>query len=513
MADPKVLIVGAGPTGLTLALWLTKLGIPIRIIDKLPAPAPFSRALGVQARTLELYRQLDDGGSHLAREAVESGSKVAGINFWTSGRRAAHIPFSGIGEGQSPFPFVLVLAQDAHERLLIRHLEQAGVGVERSTELVRFGQRKDGVRAILARDGVEETCEVPYIAGCDGARSAVRAASGTSFAGGTYSRLFYVADVDAVGPPVDSDIHIELDQADLLALFPMDGKRRVRMVGTMRDDAGEPRFEDVSRRAIERLKLTVEKVNWFSTYRVHHRVAGRFRDGRAFLLGDAAHIHSPVGAQGMNTGIGDAVNLAWKLASVIRSDAAESLLETYEQERIAFARRLVRTTDQLFKIASRPGRIAERVRTSVLPRVVPWLFRWRFFRAFLFHTVSQLQIRYRRSPLSEGKAGKIHGGDRLPWVPISENDDNFAFVSALRWQVHVYGETSDAIASVCSSLKLPLHQFAWREEMRARGFERDAVYLIRPDSYVALADSKAEPQRLRAYFEQRGIRTTGGVRG
>src|SRR5690349_12930157 len=129
MADPKVLIVGAGPTGLTLALWLTKLGIPIRIIDKLPAPASFSRALGVQARTLELYRQLDDGGTHLAREAVESGLKVGGINFWTSGRRAAHIPFSGIGEGQSPFPFVLVLAQDAHERLLIRHLEQAGVSV------------------------------------------------------------------------------------------------------------------------------------------------------------------------------------------------------------------------------------------------------------------------------------------------------------------------------------------------------------------------------------------------
>jgi 2-polyprenyl-6-methoxyphenol hydroxylase-like FAD-dependent oxidoreductase len=505
MADPKVLIVGAGPTGLTLALWLTKLGIPIRIIDKLAAPAPFSRALGVQARTLELYLQLDRRDVHLAREVAESGLKVAGANFWTSGRRVAHVPFRDIGEGQSPFPYVLIYAQDAHERLLIRHLEHEGISVERSIELIRFGQRTDGVRAILAKNGVEESCEIAFIAGCDGARSAVRAATGTSFAGGTYSRLFYVADVDATGPPVDSDIHIELDQADLLALFPMDGKKRVRLVGTMPDDAVEPQFEDVSRRAIDRMKLNVEKVNWFSTYRVHHRVAGRFRDGRAFLLGDAAHIHSPVGAQGMNTGIGDAVNLAWKLAAVIRGEAAESLLDTYEKERIAFARRLVRTTDQIFTFASRPGPIAERVRTSIFPRVVPLLFRSHRLRAFLFHTVSQLQIRYRHSALSEGKAGKVHGGDRLPWVKISTSADNFAFVATLRWQVHVYGEPRDGVAAVCSSLNVPLHQFSWNDDVRAAGLQRDALYLIRPDSYVALADSKADPKRLRGYFERRGI--------
>src|SRR5260221_9452229 len=165
---------------------------------------------------------------------------------------------------------------------------------------------------------------------------------------GTYSRLFYVADVDAAGPPVNREIHIDLDQADLLAIFPMDGKSRIRLVGTLPDDAasGDVTFEDVSGRTIERLQLQVQQVNWFSTYRVHHRMASRFRDGRAFLLGDAAHIHSPVGAQGMNTGIGDAVNLAWKLAAVLHGRANPSLLDSYEPERIAFAKRLVATTDQ-----------------------------------------------------------------------------------------------------------------------------------------------------------------------
>ena len=504
--DPAVLIAGAGPTGLALALWLTKLGIRARIIDKNAEPAPYSRALGVQARTLEFYRQLGD----LAGDVVSKGVKVAGINLWSRGRRAARVPFENVGQGLTPFPFVLTFAQDQHERLLIDRLARLGLTVERSTELVALEQSAGGVRAELRRaDGSQQRCEVAYLAGCDGAHSTVREALGIGFGGGTYSHLFYVADVDATGPAVDRDIHASLDESDLLAIFPMTGKNRIRLVGTIPDDAVEDEsafgFADVSRRPIEEMKLDIIRVNWFSTYRVHHRIADRFHDGRAFLLGDAAHIHSPVGAQGMNTGIGDAVNLAWKLADVLNDRAAADLLDTYAIERMAFARRLVATTDRIFTIASKPGPIARRVRTIIMPRLLPLLFSFRSLRRYLFRTVSQIEIRYPKSPLSAGRAGGIRGGDRLPWIRIESDRDNFAALRTLTWQVHVYGEPANGLADACAGLGIPLTVFAWKSEMKKARVSRGAIYLVRPDGYVALADRNGDPARLHDFWAQRAI--------
>src|SRR5262245_33555111 len=163
------------------------------------------------------------------------------------------------------------------------------------------------------------------------------------------------------------------------------------------------------------MAIEVDAVNWFSTYRVHHRVVDRFRRGRVFLLGDAAHVHSPVGGQGMNTGIGDAVNLGWKLAAVLQRRADEHLLESYEAERRPFALRLVATTDRVFEIVTRRGRIARWVRLQWVPRVLPWLFRFTAFRRFLFRTVSQFQIHYRACAFNQGRVGRLRGGDRLPW--------------------------------------------------------------------------------------------------
>src|SRR5205085_10326528 len=175
-------------------------------------------------------------------------------------------------------------------------------------------------------------------------------------------------------------------------------------------------WDDVSRRVIDWMRIDVERVHWFSTYRVHHRVADRFRKGRTFLLGDAAHIHSPVGGQGMNTCIGDAVNLAWKLAAVLNGGARDALLATYEPERIGFARRLVATTDRAFTLVTKQGVLARWVRTRLVPLIAPLLFRLAAVRRFLFHTVSQIGVNYRSSPLSVGAAGAVRGGDRLPWV-------------------------------------------------------------------------------------------------
>src|ERR1700722_7938496 len=328
MTQTEGLIIGAGPAGLVLTLWLTKLGVNVRVVDKTAEPGTTSRALAVQARTLELYRQLD-----LTEAVVAAGSRVPAVNIWGKGEAAARLAFETVGSGLTPFPFLHIFPQDQHERLLIERLETLGVAVERRTELVDFQDAGEHVTARLrGPDGAEDVCEAGYIAGCDGARSLVRETLGVGFPGGTYRQVFYVADIEAAGPAVDGELHVDLDEADFLAVFPLAGEGRARLIGTVRDEradhADDLKFEDVSTLAIANMRLEVRKVNWFSTYHVHHRVTDRFRKGRAFLLGDAAHIHSPAGGQGMNTGIGDAINLAWKLAEVIHGRAPERLLDS-----------------------------------------------------------------------------------------------------------------------------------------------------------------------------------------
>jgi len=497
--DTEVLVVGAGPTGLVLALWLARLGIQVRIIDKTAGPGSTSRALAVQARTLEFYRQLG-----FADELVEAGLVFSAANLWARGRRAAHIELGRLGAGKSPFPYGLIYPQDEHERFLIERLEELDVRVERMTELIDF-EEVDG-RIVARLQG--STCEAACLAGCDGARSTVREKLGISFPGGTYEHLFYVADVDASGPLMDRELHVSIDESDFAAVFALKEEGRVRLIGTIRPESekeGEHLgWEDVSKNVLQRLRIDVRRVNWFSTYHVHHRVAARFRQGRVFLLGDAAHIHSPVGGQGMNTGIGDAVNLAWKLAAVLRGRAPERILHSYEPERIGFARRLIGTTDRVFQFITRSGRLAAGVRVHVAPRVISALFRLSSVRRFMFRTVSQTAIEYRGSDLSEGHAGSIRGGDRLPWV--QSEPDNFTALQSLEWQMHVHGAATRELAACCASRGLRLHVFSWGRSAAGAGFARDGSYLVRPDGHVALADPLHSPARLERYLDARGIR-------
>ena len=493
---------------MVLALWLTRLGVRVRIIDKTAEPGTTSRALAVQARTLELYGQMG-----LADAVIDRGRKTMAVNLWVAGKKTAHAVFGEMGAGLSPFPFALIFPQDEHERLLIDRLTEQGVQVERQTELQGFEEASGRVLARLKRlDGALETCEASYIAGCDGAHSTVRAAIGTGFPGGVYAHLFYVADVEASGATMNGELHVALDRTDFLAVFPLKGKGRARLIGTVREEAEQQHenlsWNDVSKRVIGWIRIDVERVNWFSTYHVHHRVADHFRKGRAFLLGDAAHIHSPVGGQGMNTGIGDAVNLAWKLAAVLRGRADGSLLDTYEPERIAFARRLVATTDQAFTGVTSSGALARLIRLHLVPLFIPLFFTLKTMRRFLFRMVSQTAVNYRGSSLSEGTTGTVHGGDRLPWVKTKVNgieSDNFAPLSALDWQVHVYGDAAPEIRTACDGRKLPLHVFPWHPEMSGAGLLHNAIYLVRPDGYVALADPIGSATALASYLNERKL--------
>lgn len=505
--DIDVLIVGAGPTGLVLALWLAHMGARVRIIDQTSKPGTTSRALGVQARTLELYRQ-----AGLADAVVAGGRRAIAANFWVSGRRVARMPFGDIGTDLSPYPYTIIYPQDEHERLLIGALAEVGVQVERRTELVRFEDTHDRVSARLKHeDGSEETCDASFIAGCDGAHSPVREELGIGFKGGQYRHLFYVADVEGRGEPFNGDIHVGLDVTDFLAVFPLKADGHARLVGTVRDEAEHEHenlsWSDVSKRVVDWMKIDVQRVNWFSTYRVHHRVADHFRKGRAFILGDAAHVHSPVGAQGMNTGIGDAINLAWKLAAVVHGRASASILDTYEPERIAFARRLIATTDEAFTAVSSDGAIARLLRLQIAPLLIPPLFKLAAVRRLVFRTVSQTAVNYRGSSLSEGRAGGIHGGDRLPWIENANgaNGDNFKPLASMDWQVHVYGDAVPDLATMCKERNLLLQVFPWRSQMERAGFRRNAIYLVRPDGYVGLADPESSTEAVASYLDARKI--------
>ena len=499
MTRNDVLIVGAGPSGLVLALWLNKLGVNVRIIDKATGPGTTSRALVVHARTLELYRQLD-----LSDAVVAAGYKAEVLNMWAGGRRRARVQIGAIGKGMTPFPWLEVFPQDEHEKLLVTRLAAAGITVERNSELLDFSDLGTHITARLRNaQGMEETCEALFIAGCDGARSLVRQKIIGDFPGGTYRKIFYVADVRGSGQVMNGEVHIDIDEADFLLVFGMEPGKRVRLVGVVSgeraDHAETLTFDDVSQKVIRNLQLQIDRVDWFSTYHVHHRVATHFRKGRAFLVGDAGHIHSPVGGQGMNTGIGDAINLAWKLATVVQGKAGDRLLDSYEAERIGFARRLVNTTDRMFTLATSPGGFATFVRTRIVPRVMPLLVRIPAVPRFMFRTVSQTMITYRNGPLGSGTAGQVHGGDRLPWAP-SGGRDNFDSLVAMRWQVHVYGRASDDVTKWCTAHDVPLHVFDWSPAHEQAGLARNALYLIRPDMYVGLADPSGSAAALENYF-------------
>ncbi|HVE22429.1 MAG TPA: FAD-dependent monooxygenase [Acidocella sp.] len=499
-----VLIVGAGPTGLVLALWLVKQGVRPRIIDRNAGPATTSHSLSVQARTLELYRQLN-----LADAVVARGHKVPAVNFWVKGAPEARLLFEKIGGEETPYPFLLIFPQAEHERLLLEWLEQAGVTVERQHELLGFTDHGSHITAHIQSPNGEEFYTTRFIAGCDGAKSTVRESLGIGFAGRNYERLYYAADITGSGPAFDGELHIDLDEADFLALFPLPTPGRARLLGTLRDEraarAETLTFADVSARPIRHFQLQNTVETWFSTFVVNQRVCAQMRKGAAFLLGDAAHIHTPAGGQGMNTGIGDAINLAWKLAAVLHGQAPASLLDSYEGERIRFARRLVATTDRGFRFATTPGMFADLLRTRLMPPLLARMTRFEAMCSYLFRTVSQINVNYRGSPLSRGMAVEVHSGDRLPWVQMEDGLDNLTSLCALNWQVHVYGKAEADLTAWCLAREIPLHLFPWREAYETAGLERDAVYLLRPDGYVGVADPSGSVMVLEDYCADLGL--------
>ena len=502
-----VLIVGAGPSGLNLALALIRRNVQCRLISEAGGPGEESRAMVVQARTLEFYGQYG-----FAEEVVEQGVVAETAHVREGGssgsREVLSISFKEMGAGLSPYPFALAYPQDDHERFLIEKLKDAGCEVEWGAKLTGFSEGENSVSATIEHNtGRVEQVESTYICGCDGARSCVRETLQLGFPGGTYEQLFYVADVK-IARGFSRDLYINLGKHILTLMFPVRSSGMQRLIGLVpselshRDKLG---FEDIRAHVEPLLDIEVAEVNWFSTYRVHHRVADKFRVGRAFLVGDAGHIHSPAGGQGMNTGIGDAVNLGWKIAHVLQNRADKTLLDTYEPERIGFARSLVSTTDRAFTGLVGEGVAGEVTRKIVAPLVFDIVTRFSLGRHAIFRTISQMRIHYPDSALSQGVAGDVHGGDRLPWTGF-HGKDNFEPLRSLDWQAHVYGEVHKDLEITCGKIHLPLHAFPFSDSAKDAGFKRGALYLVRPDGYIALASFEQSASNLRTFVEQFHLR-------
>lgn len=484
----SVLVAGAGPTGLVMALSLARRGIPVHIIDNRDGPTRESRAMGLHARTLEFYRQFG-----FADEVVERGVIADSIHFRAGDRDVARFSLADMGEGISPYPFMLAFGQDEHERFLIDRLGELGVEVDWGATLMDLTDRNDAVEATISDGRSTRQAIYAYATGCDGAHSRVREILDIGFPGGSSEGLFYVADA-AVSAAGRGEIYLGLREAGLGLMIPVRSSGTQRLIGLVPPELKRKEaigFEDLRAHIEHLLGIEVGQVNWFSTYRVHHCVAERFGRGRMFIAGDAGHIHSPAGGQGMNTGIGDAVNLSWKIAEVLHGRADQRLLETYEAERIPFAQSLIATTDRVFRFLVDDGKAARIARVHLLPRMVGTLAKFSAPRSLMFKTVSQTRISYRECDLNHGKAGIVRGGDRLPWIRTADSD-NFAALRSLSWQLHVYGDADPVFGSAAGQLGLPVHRFGWSEAAYEAGVGRDAAYLVRPDGYVALALQNAD---------------------
>jgi 2-polyprenyl-6-methoxyphenol hydroxylase-like FAD-dependent oxidoreductase len=554
--EVEALVVGAGPVGLSMASELIRHGVSCRIVDENAGPTDQSRALGVQSRTLEVFESMGIVG-----EALGRGKKLYGLNAYEAGKRIVHVglDFEGL---ETPYPFLLILPQGQTERILIDHLASQGTQVGRRTRLSGLVQDVTGVTATLAgEDGAERTVRSRWLIGCDGARSTVRHALNLPFEGAEYEEKFLLADARVDWDVPDDEAHFIFTAEGPVGAFPMPEPGSWRLIDTtgavQTDDPAQviARFQALLRQN-GHPAVVIRDPAWVSSFRIHRRVVGTFRSGRCFLAGDAAHIHSPAGGQGMNTGIQDAYNLAWKLGLVAAGASGDALLDSYNAERRPVATDVLRGTDWLTRAVTLRSHVGEAVRNHLAAT----LSEFEFVQKRVTQGLSELRVGYRGSPIvAEDRASLVrslwpsghgpglgayldfgaapHPGDRVPDVPLHPHEGGpgrlFEVLHGTRHKLLVFEGASrpddfrgrvEAIAGLVrdrfANLIDPfvvVHSDAPAEALpaglaplsdssgllhRRFGAGSDCLYLIRPDGYVGYRAQPADPDKLDAYLRR-----------
>ena len=456
-----VLIVGAGPVGLFLANECARRGLRWRLVEERAGQSEHSKALAIFPRTLEV---LDMAG--LGAPFLEAANRVTSVAVVTHGRTLARLRFA---PEDTPYAFVAMVPQDVTERLLAEALQGRGGAVEYETAFVAAEPRPDGVSVTLEHRGQRSTVGAAFVVGCDGAHSAVRHLLGVPFEGATYEATFMLADVETNDALPGDELQLCPSEFGPVAVFPMSATRR-RIVATVERREGDAPSLDLVRRILAQRaprELEARALGWSSYFSIHHRHVARLRSGRLFIAGDAAHIHSPFGGQGMNTGLQDAWNLIWKLDLVLRGRADALLLDTYDAERLPVIRQVLETTDWLTKVMATPSRIAQALRDTVIP-VVSHL--GPFQHAFV-ERLSELGIAYRGSPIVDGAGERyfddsVRGGRgiRSRFLLVLGDDADSPTIAAA-------GRLAGARADVLELRVVP-----------GRGMS-----LVRPDGYIAYA--------------------------
>ncbi|WP_425614202.1 FAD-dependent monooxygenase [Anatilimnocola sp. NA78] len=539
-----ILIVGAGPVGLTAAAALNHHGLKCRIIDKTPAPSDKSKALAVWCRSLEL---LDDLG--LAEKFVSTGLKLTGGGMYANGKRLVHLELT---TGESAFGFPLMIPQNETERLLTEHLSEQGIHVERQVELDTFAETPEGVNCVLRHaDGQTETIETPWLIGCDGAHSTVRHTLGMEFTGKAEPNDWMLADANIEGPLPKDEVSIYWSEQGVVAFFPIN-RDRFRMIANTGAAADHVAPADPTLATAQAMMdargpggLTISNPVWLANFRINERKVSEYRKGRVLLAGDAAHIHSPAGGQGMNTGMQDAFNLAWKLA-VIQSGAglAEPLLQSYSMERSSVGDQVLKNAERFTTVATLHSPVTQWLRNHI----APILGSFHFVKDKIRNDWFELSINYRHSPLSAETwpllTGGLAAGDRLCDAPVAStsNGSPTRLFAAIRGTVprhtllllpgksdeatvaNLLAISQQAESAFPNALSTHVVCMAGREtrmpkttlpvwfDLEGRVYEKlhvtgNALFLVRPDGYIGFrcqpADGNALLEHLSRYMARK----------
>lgn len=520
MSDIDVLIVGAGPTGLALASQLSRYNINFKIIDKNKELTNLSKALIIHSRTLELLEQIN-----VSAELMKNAKKCSGLNIIIGEDTVKKINITDIGENITPYPFLTILPQRDTEKALYDYLLSQNKEVAWKTELVSLFQSKEEVVATLKNEvGEYEVCKAKWVVGTDGAKSVVRHAMNFEFEGGTYEPYFYLMDCTIEGAFEENKINLNFINKNFISFFPFNEPNTYRVLGVLPDAFMEKEVDFLElKEFIEKntkMPIKISNPTWISMYKLHHRHATAYRKDRVFIAGDAAHIHSPAGGQGMNTGIQDAWNLGWKLAMVVNDLLDERILDTYEEERLPIAEDVVKYTDKAFANAISQNWLISFVRNNLLPIGLKSLMSTQKMRKFAFKNISQIAIHYHNSSLSREynpddsfDDDTPQAGDRFPFMTLKTNlsadvVNSFDFFKDSRFQVICFNYPEiESLETALEPYKLFIrfisvpHTLENEALFQKYYLTEPIVFIVRPDGYIAFRSKDIRPKIILKYIQ------------